>query len=354
MIRVAEYKAPMTRRITPVILCGGSGTRLWPLSRPERPKPFLPLLGEQSLFEETLARLTQEDVFAPPVIVAGAAHVALIEEQLAGRAAHIIVEPAARNTAPAIALAAEWVKDGPMLVCPSDHHIADTDVFHAAVRVALTGAAAGRLMTFGIAASYPETGYGYLERGRALSKGVYEVARFEEKPERARALAFIASGRHSWNGGLFLFQAAAFLAELASYRPAIAEGCAAAMTQSTSNGARIHPDADAFAAIKGESIDYAVMENSDKVAMVEADMGWSDIGSFASLAEHLPRDADHNAARGRVDVVNGQNLTVLAGGKRVSVAGVDDLIIVVDGDDILITRAPSAQLVGQLPGAKGE
>jgi mannose-1-phosphate guanylyltransferase len=343
----------MQNKITPVILCGGSGTRLWPLSRPQKPKPFLPLLGERSLFEETLARLSSPDLFAPPIIVAGAAHVALIEAQLAGRPAHIIVEPAARNTAPAIALAAQWVKQGPILVCPSDHHIADTAAFHAAVSMALTGLEAGRLMTFGIAASYPETGYGYLERGRAVCEGVYEVARFEEKPALPRARAFVTSGKHSWNGGLFLFDAAQFLAELEAHRATIAEACAAAMANSQIEGACVHPDAAAFAPINGESVDYAVMENSRKVAMVEADMGWSDIGSFASLAEHLPRDADHNAARGRVDVVGGQNLTVFAGDKRVSVAGVDDLIIVVDGDDILITRAPSAQIVGQLPGAKG-
>ena len=349
----------MNTKITPVILCGGSGTRLWPLSRPQKPKPFLPLLGELSLFEETLARLSAPDLFAPPVIVAGAAHVDLIEEQLAGRPAHIIVEPVARNTAPAIALAAQWVAaqsdgGGPMLVCPSDHHIADADAFHSAVRVALTGAQSGRLMTFGIAASHPETGYGYLERGRAISEGIYEVARFEEKPALPRARAFVASGRHSWNGGLFLFDATQFLDELHTHRSIIANACAAAMAHARSEGDRIHPDGDAFTAIKGESIDYAVMENSRAVAMVEADMGWSDIGSFASLAEHLARDADHNAARGRVDIVGGHNLTVLAGDKRVSVAGVDDLIIVVDGDDIMITRAPSAQLVGQLPGAKGE
>ena len=349
----------MNQKITPVILCGGNGTRLWPLSRPDRPKPFLPLLGEQSLFEETLARVADSTLFAAPLIVAGAAHVALIEEQLAGRAAHIIVEPAARNTAPAIALAAHWIamnrrEGSPMLVCPSDHHIADTSAFRAAVRVALSGARADRLMTFGIAASHPETGYGYLERGRALSEGVYEVARFEEKPTLPRARAFVASGRHSWNGGLFLFNAAQFLNELAEHRPAIAQACAAAIGKATTNGARVHPDADAFAAIKGESVDYAVMENSRAVAMVEADMGWSDIGSFASLAEHLTRDADHNALRGRVDIVEGQNLTVFAGGKRISVAGVDDLIIVVDGDDVMITRAPAAQIVGQLPGAKGE
>ncbi len=349
----------MKQKITPVILCGGSGTRLWPLSRPERPKPFLPLLGDQSLFEETLARVANPSLFDEPLIVAGAAHVALIESQLAGRPAHIIVEPSARNTAPAIALAANWVtanrgEDSSMLVCPSDHHIADAAAFHAAVRVALTGVEADRLMTFGIAASHPETGYGYLERGRALNEGVFEVAKFEEKPALPRARAFVASGRHSWNGGLFLFNAAQFLSELADFRPAIADACAAAMASAAKDGARVHPDAAAFAEIKGESVDYAVMENSRAVAMVEADMGWSDIGSFASLAEHLPRDTDHNAARGRVDVLEGQNLTVLAGDMRVSIAGVDDLIIVVDGNDIMITRAPSAQLVGQLPGAKGE
>ena len=344
----------MQQKITPVILCGGSGTRLWPLSRPANPKPFLPLLGGQSLFEETLARVSEPSLFKPPVIVAGAAHVALIEEQLAGRRAHIIVEPAARNTAPAIALAALWVKNGAMLVCPSDHHIADTNAFHDAVRTALTGGAAGRLMTFGIAASHPETGYGYLERGRALSEGVFEVARFEEKPALPRARAFVASGRHSWNGGLFLFDAAQFLAELAKYRPAIAHACADSMARVATDGTRLHPDADAFAAIRGESVDYAVMENSRAVAMVEADMGWSDIGSFSSLAEHLPRDTDHNSTRGRADILEGHNLTILSGDMRVSVAGVDDLIIVVDGDDIMITRAPSAQLVGQLPGAKGE
>jgi mannose-1-phosphate guanylyltransferase/mannose-6-phosphate isomerase len=290
--------------------------------------------------------LSDTELFDTPIIVAGAAHVSVIKEQLGGRPARIIVEPAARNTAPAIALAAHLVDDAPMLVCPSDHHIANTAAFHAAVRVGLTGVEAGQMMTFGIAAAY-------LERGAPLLDSVFKVARFEEKPESARAQAFVASGRHSWNGGLFLLGSARFLDELALLRPEMAAACAEAMKKAEIYGACIHPHAEIFTAINGESIDYAVMENSDKVAMLEADMGWSDIGSFASLAKHLQRDAKGNATKGRVDVLESRNVTVFAGPMRVSIAGMDDIIVAVDGNDIMITCAPLAQIVGKLPGAMG-
>lgn len=344
----------MNQKITPVILCGGNGTRLWPLSRPHMPKPFLQLLGERSLFQETIDRVSDSVMFTDPIIVAGASHVAIIKEQLAGRPAKIMVEPASRNTAAAIALAAHYLGDGPMLVCPSDHHIADSQAFLASVQTALSGAIDGMLMTFGIRPERAETGYGYLERGQRISDGIHIVTRFEEKPDAQRASAFLASGKHSWNGGIFLFNANIFLEELRRYRPNIFELSCKAIANAQGDEHCIHPESISFAAINGESIDYAVMEYSDKVAMVEADIGWSDVGSFASLAEHLTRDENGNAFHGKVDCIDAKDVTVFAGTMRVSIAGINNIIVAIDGNEILITRAAKAQFVGQLPGAKGQ
>ena len=208
--------------ITPVILCGGSGTRLWPLSRPARPKPFLPLLGEETLFEATVARCSGEP-FAPPLLVAGAGQLALVESQAGGELGEIVVEPAAKSTAPAIALAAARLpKDAVMLVCPCDHHIADARAFRDAAAKAAALAEAGWLVAFGIAPDRAETGYGYIQIGEALSGG-FRVEPFLEKPDRTRAEAFLEDGGYCWNGGIFAFRAGTFLEELAMHRPEMAE-----------------------------------------------------------------------------------------------------------------------------------
>lgn len=337
--------------VHPVILCGGSGTRLWPRSRTHLPKPFLPLLGTRTLFQQSLDRVRDPARFAPPVIVAGAAHVPLIEAQADRDGAQLIVEPAAKNTAPAIALAAHALPaDVLMLVCPSDHHIADEAAFHAGVERAAVLADEGHMVAFGIAPCAPETGYGYIRKGAPLGPG-HKVAEFVEKPDRATAEAFLASGDYVWNGGIFLFRAGAFLAELARYRPDLATLVERAWQGAAREGWRVHPAAEPFAAIAGESVDYAVMENTDRAAMVAADMGWSDIGNWDALMQARALDEDGNHARGRVDLAQCRNVMVESERMRVSVVGLEDVIVVVDGDEVLVTSRAGAQQVGQLPGA---
>ncbi|MFM6852578.1 MAG: mannose-1-phosphate guanylyltransferase, partial [Sphingopyxis sp.] len=280
-------------RITPVILSGGSGTRLWPVSTKESPKQFLPLTGERSMFRLTLDRCADRAIFAPPMIVCGAGHIDFVERDLmaAGIAdATIMVEPAARNTAPAIALAAlatqaAWGDAAPILVMPSDHVMTDAAAFSAAVDAALPVVAGGALATFGITPSHPETGYGYIAMGDALAghAGVRRVNRFVEKPDRARAESMLLSGGHVWNAGIFLMQAGAFLAALGQFAPDMASRCAQAMAGATRNGPCVHPDAAAFAQCPSNSIDYAVMERAENVVVAPVNPGWSDVGSWSAI-----------------------------------------------------------------------
>lgn len=341
--------------IHPVILCGGSGTRLWPLSRKALPKPFLPLVGEETLFQQALRRVAGDARFAPPMVVAGAEHADLIAAGLGDTpGARLVVEPCARNTAPAIALAAALLPaDAVMLVCPSDHHIADADAFRAAALAAAGLAQADYLVSFGIAADRPETGYGYLERGEPLEGG-YAIRRFVEKPDLATAQRYLASGNFSWNGGIFAFRAGHLLAELAAYRPEMARLVAEAVAGGHDEGLRFHPAAEPFAAIAGDSIDYAVMENTDRAAMVPVDMGWSDIGNWAALAEALADTADAagNVVRGgAVDLADCTGVLALSDGPRISAVGLEDVCIIVSGGEVLVTTRAGAQAVGKLPGA---
>ena len=339
--------------IYPVILCGGSGTRLWPRSRAELPKPFLPLVGEGTLFEQTVARCAPEAGFAAPLVVTGTAHLAHVEAQLARNAdARVIVEPSARNTAAAIALAAlRLPADAVMLVCPSDHHIGNSAAFQAAARAAASLAADGWLVAFGIEPKSPETGFGYLQRGAPIGASGFQVARFVEKPDLARAQQFLADGGYAWNGGIFAFRAGTFLEELAAHRPAIAAQARRAVEQGHEDGHRFHPDAAAFAAIDSESVDYAVMENTARAALVPADMGWSDIGSWDALHTARGGDANGNSVRGPAELVDCRNVLVESDGPRISVIGLDDVIVVVDGDEVLVTTRAGAQKVGKLDGA---
>ncbi len=339
--------------IVPVILCGGSGTRLWPRSRAIRPKPFLPLVGDRSLFEETLDRCDAAAGFAPPLVVTGSAHLALVEQQLCGaNAAQVIVEPSARNTAAAIALAALRLPgDAIMLICPSDHHIADPLAFQRAAQDAAALAAQGWLVSFGIEATAPETGFGYLQRGEALQPVGCKVARFVEKPDLARAQAFLADGNYAWNGGIFAFRAGDFLTELELHRPAIAAAARAAVAAGHADGHRFHPGAAEFAAITSESVDYAVMENTARAAMVPAAMGWSDIGNWQALHAARTGDDAGNSVRGPAELVNCRNVLVESDGPRVSVIGLENVVVVVDGDEVLVTTHAGAQVVGKLDGA---
>ena len=340
------------QHIHPVILCGGSGTRLWPRSRKHRPKPFLPLLGERTLFQQSLDRASDPVRFAAPTIVAGGAHCELIEQQAGAREGmRLIVEPVARNTAPAIALAAHALPaDAIMLVCPSDHHIADQAAFLAGVEEAAALAAKDYMVAFGIEPTGPETGYGYIRKGAPLALG-HEVAQFVEKPDLATAQGFLAQGGYVWNGGIFAFRAGALLAELAVHRPDMAALAAQAWAGARQDGRQVHPAAEPFARIAGESVDYAVMESTARAAVVSADMGWSDIGNWDALMATRERDDRGNHASGPVHLTDCRNVMVETDGARVSVVGLEDVIVVVDGGEVLVTSRAGAQQVGKLPGA---
>ena len=340
-------------KIVPVILCGGSGTRLWPRSRAMKPKPFLPLVGDTTLFEATLARCPVEGGFSAPIVVTGKAHLEHVEAQLgAVQDASVIVEPCARNTAAAIALAAlRLPEDAVMLVCPSDHHIGNPQVFAQVAGTAAELAEQGWLVSFGIEATAPETGFGYLKRGEPIGSQAYRTAQFVEKPDLERAIGFLAEGIYAWNGGIFAFRVGDFLKELGTHRPAILEAVRKAVDQGQEDGHRFHPDAEAFALVESESVDYAVMENTERAAMVPADMAWSDIGNWQALHVARDRDANGNAVKGDVELVDCRNVLVDSDGPRVHAIGLEDVYIVVDGNDILITTAAGTQKVGKLAGA---
>ncbi|MCA0903020.1 mannose-1-phosphate guanylyltransferase [Qipengyuania aquimaris] len=339
--------------IHPIILSGGSGTRLWPRSRRSYPKPFLPLLGDRTLFQQALDRVSDTASFAQPMIVAGEAHTRFITEQ-AGQH-RLVVEPAAKNTAPAIALAASLLpREAIMLVCPSDHHIADEAAFLAGAKKAASLAADGNLVSFGIAPDRPATGYGYIKLGNALGDG-HRIERFVEKPDLDRAREFLASGDYVWNGGIFAFQAGTFLDELAKHRPEMAKAVAASVEGGSWTDGRFDPDAGHFGAIAGESVDYAVMENTAQAAVVAADMGWSDIGDWNALFEaRAAQGGGENVVSGPAEVKSAKSVMIDTDGPRVSLVGFDNAIVVVDGDEILVLNRDHAQEVGKLDGAANQ
>ncbi len=345
------------RPIIPVILSGGSGTRLWPMSRPEKPKQLLALNAEETMLQLTAQR-TAGEAFGAPIVVANAAHADIIDAQLdeIGTAPQaVILEPIGRNTAPAIALAALAAGGGEdaLLVMPSDHVIADVTVFHAAIRAAMPLVADGWLMTFGIAPDAPETGYGWIKVGDQLAPGVHKVARFVEKPPLDAAEAMLASGDHAWNGGIFLFRADHFLGELAQYAPDILGAAQAAIADGHREGNRLYPHPRAFAATPSESVDYAVMEKAARVAVVPVSMGWSDLGSWDALHAISEQDEAGNATLGLAgggDVIalDTSNCLVRSDGIRIATVGVSDLIVVASGNDVLIVPRGRSQEVKTL------
>jgi mannose-1-phosphate guanylyltransferase/mannose-6-phosphate isomerase len=336
--------------IVPVILSGGTGTRLWPVSTSEAPKQFQPLIGDGDMFRQTLARVVDRARFAPPLVVCGPAHVAHVEADLAAAGiadATIIVEPAARNTAPAIALAAlAGDPQATLLVMPADHLMTDVAAFHRAIDAALPAVEAGALATFGIAPSHPETGYGYIASGDVLAPGVHQVRRFVEKPPRAKAEAMLAEGGHHWNAGIFLMRADRFLAELGRQQPAIRNACSDAMAMARRDGSLIHPHEEAFLPSPSQSVDYAVMEGAEQLVVVPVDPGWSDVGGWAALYELADKDEHGNVRMGEVVALDARGNYLRAdGGKRLAVVGVSDLIVVTLGDDVLIIPRDRAQEV---------
>lgn len=343
-----------SKPITPVILSGGSGTRLWPMSRPEKPKQLLSLTAEETMLQLTVSRASGPR-FTSPIIVANAFHAELVEEQISTIGSDLkalILEPIGRNTAPAIALAAMAAGGGsePILIMPSDHVIADVAAFHGAIDAALPLVNEGWLVTFGITPDSPETGYGWIKIGEEeLAPGVHRVDRFVEKPPRDHAEAMLASGDHAWNGGIFLFRADMYLGALSVYAPEMLVAAQQSMDNARREGARIFPDATAFAACPSDSIDYAVMEKAPRVAVVPVAMGWSDVGSWDALHAISNPDAGGNVVRGDVVAIEATNCLVQSEpGKRVALVGVEDLIVVVSGADVLVLPRGRSQEVKKL------
>ncbi|CAK7001403.1 MAG: Alginate biosynthesis protein AlgA [Desulfovibrio sp.] len=331
-------------KLHPVILCGGSGTRLWPLSRELHPKQFIPFDGD-TLFGKTLTRVAGLPGVAEPLVVCNEEHrffaSGIVREK--GLTASILLEPVPRNTAPAIAVAALAALDAAeegeeplLLVLPSDHSISPQDVFVAAVTTAAQGAAAGYLVTFGVTPDRPETGYGYIKAGAPLPFGGNAVARFVEKPDLAKAESMLAEGGFSWNSGMFLFKASAFLEELGKYAPTMLDQVKKTWATRTGDGKFTRFAAESFAAIPSESIDYAVMENTGKAAVVALPARWNDLGSWSAFYDEAPHDDDGNASVGDV---------VLQGAKECYVHSTHRLVAAMDVEGVAIVETPDAVLV---------
>ena len=337
------------RRITPVILSGGSGTRLWPLSRSARPKQLLSLVGSRSMLQTTLDRVSDPNLFMASVLVASASQAAQIEQQLESTrvAAHsLILEPSARNTAPAIALAALAADpDELLLVMPSDHLIGDACAFAGFVAKGAALAEDGWLVTFGIRPTRPETGYGYIKQGGELAPGAFQVDRFVEKPDAARAAAYVEDGDYQWNAGIFLFRADAFLAALALHAPDVLAACRVAMKDAEVDGRRVYPSAAAFASAPSISVDHGVMEHADRIAVIPMDVQWSDVGSWQSLYEVSKADEQGNAVTGDAALVRASGCLVQSDGPLVVAVGVQDLAIIATGDAILVIPRADSQAV---------
>jgi mannose-1-phosphate guanylyltransferase len=345
----------MTNNILPVVLSGGAGTRLWPLSRNGYPKQFLALTSDLSLFQETLKRLNGIQGALPPMVVCNEDHRFLIAEQaqaIEHNLSAILLEPAAKNTAPAIALAALKAREGGddplLLVLPSDHVFADAAAFHTAVAQAAAVAQAGHLVTFGIVPSHPETGYGYIQAGAALTEGGMQVARFVEKPNRDTAQSYLDAGGYFWNSGMFLFKASAYLDELATHNPAMLQACTAALAAAKTDLDFCRVDAEAFAACPADSVDYAVMEKTQHAAVVPLDAGWSDVGSWSSLWNVCPQDADGNVVRGDVVLENTQQSYIHSDGRLVAAMGLQDVVIIDTADALLVAHKNSVQDVKKI------
>jgi mannose-1-phosphate guanylyltransferase/mannose-1-phosphate guanylyltransferase/mannose-6-phosphate isomerase len=333
------------RRITPVILSGGSGTRLWPLSRKARPKQLLGLTGERTMLQLTADRVADSALFGEPVVVTAAGHAEAIEAQL-GAGVRLILEPAGRNTAPAIALAALAApSDALLLVMPSDHLIAEPARFVDAVRAGIAAAEEGWLVTFGVRPTRPETGFGYIRRGEPLAPGVFRAERFLEKPDAATAAAFLADGGYDWNGGIFLFTAGAILDSLAEHAPDILEAVRAAVPGNAGADRRLAPSAEAFARVPAQAIDRAVMERAGRVAVVPFDGGWSDLGSWEALHAASAADEAGNVLSGDVEALSASGCLVRSEGTLVVAIGVADLAIVATPDAVLVVPLSQTQAV---------
>ena len=348
-------------QIHPVILSGGAGTRLWPLSRASYPKQLLKLSSQRTMLQDTVARGLIDVGFAAPLLVCNEEHRFLVDDQLQQigiKPQAILLEPKARNTGPAIAAAALWLlardPDALMLVQPSDHVIASPTDFHRAVMRGLAAAQEGRLVTFGIKPDRPDTGYGYIQSGEALmageggGDGVFSVDRFVEKPDRETAQRFIDSGAFFWNSGIFLLSARAYLGELSRINPAMLNACERAVRDGQEDLAFFRLDAEPFGEAPSLSIDHAVMEHTSRAAVVPVDMAWSDVGSWPALRDIATADSDGNVLQGDVLAERMTNSYVRSEGRLVAAVGLDNVVVVATDDAVLVADADSAAEVSAI------
>ncbi|MGY3082535.1 mannose-1-phosphate guanylyltransferase/mannose-6-phosphate isomerase [Pseudomonas fragi] len=344
----------MLNKILPVIMSGGSGSRLWPLSRQLNPKQFLPLANDLSMLQVTIQRLKGIDS-ALPLLICNEQHRFLAAEQLRQlnlEQANILLEPVGRNTAPAIALAALQAcneSDDPiLLILAADHLIKDVEAFQTCIQTALPLAQDGKLVTFGIVPTHAETGYGYIEQGIDVGVGGFKVSRFVEKPDLVTAQEYLANGSYFWNSGMFMFRASRYLEELETFRPDILAACRAALAGGSQDMHFTRVDEAAFAACPDDSVDYAVMEKTADAVMVPLDAGWSDIGSWTALWDVSDKDQQGNVFKG--DVLNQQsrNTYVHADSRLVATVGLDDLVIVETKDAVLVAHKDHVQDVKKI------
>ena len=345
--------------LVPVVLCGGSGTRLWPLSREAFPKQFLRLSGDNSMLQQTLQRLTGIDALAPALLVCNESSRFIVAEQMREiglNDARVLLEPMRRNTAPAIATAALQAmqngEDPVLLVLPSDHVILDAPAFHRAIALARQAAEQGKLLTFGITPTGPETGYGYIRADGDAVGQARPITEFVEKPALALVEQYIASGDYFWNSGMFLFRASRYLEELDKYHPAVVAACREALAKAKSDLDFVRLDHDAYAASPDIAVDYAVMERTSDAATVALDAGWNDIGSWAAVFDVANKDASNNSVQGDVLLQDCSDCLVHGNSRLVTAIGLRDTIIVETADAVLVMDASQAQhtktLVAQL------
>ena len=330
--------------IIPIILSGGAGTRLWPLSWGDHPKQFLPLVSERTMIQETLLRLAGLET-GNPIISCGEGHRFLVAQQIGeitNKKPVILLEPMAKNTAPAIAAACcaamKQDKDAVVVVLPSDHVIADVKAFQNAVKVAAVNAEKGYLVTFGIVPTFPSTGYGYVKASCDEVDGAYTLEKFVEKPCLEKAQEYLASGEYAWNSGMFVFKASSFLEELKTHNPEMANLSIEAFEKAGVETDFIRLDKDSFGKIKGDSIDYAVMEKTTKGKVVKLNAGWDDVGSWSALYDISRKDENQNVVKGDVITLDTTSSYIRGGKRTIATIGLDDVVIV-DSDDALLVAA---------------